>query len=261
MQQSTQLPPGVTDATSQRYVETEKRVKANDADLQEIARQHGITNLAAIKVGRGTPQQLQVLAQGLIDRGKLPPPDGTTTLHDRVRTMMCNYGLGLDCAGYVQQAALAANGITRAQAGFGSMLNEDLSHPSPAKFARVSPGEARAGDVIALGPPPYERSGHRLIVYDRHDASPEELAKYCGSGEGTAIAKGRVSVLQVDSSFGSGGLPTRGGVGRQTWLYDAASNQWGQVLDGSSGPKVHITGLPYDGQHPLLGIYRYSERH
>jgi hypothetical protein len=256
--------PGETDETTLRYAAQEDRVGKHATELAVIAGKVGLrpAELGAIEVGRGTPGQVQALTQALIDANKLPPPVEGEPSALRVRRMMCDYGIGFDCAGYVQQAFVAARGITRAQAGLApDMTDEDLSHLSPTRFSRVPVEEARAGDVLALGPPPGSHEvGHRLLVFDRHDASPEEIARYCRAG--TSLDGSHLTVLSVDSSFGSSALPEKGGVQRQTWLYDGKS--WGTVIpakaeNGRSIPeRVAVHDQPYDGQHRLLGVYHYK---
>ncbi len=209
---------------------------------------------------------MHALTQALISAHKLPPTQNDESDVVRVRRMMCDYGIGFDCAGYTQQALLAAHGITRAQAGFApAITNESLSNLSPAHFKRVAPEDARAGDVLALAPPPNENVGHRVLVFDRHDASPEELARYCGTGVGASLDKAHLAVLSVDSSYGSSAHPAYGGVQRQTWLYDG--KQWGTLipahLDAAKNhvaERVEVHTLPYDGLHPLIGVYHYKGR-
>ena len=171
---------------------------------------------------------------------------------------MCEWGIGLDCAGYTQQAFLAAHGVSREQAGFNPDLrNEGLFNLAEnGGFSQVKPEKARAGDILALGPPPTENAGHRVIVYERHDITQAEVNVLRGTSADLArLRSGRVSVFEVDSSWGSGGDPQSGGVLRQKWIYDAASRRWGQIA--GSQVAFTITGLPYDGLHPLLGVYHF----
>jgi len=256
---------GETDETTLRYAAQETSVEKHATELTSIVGKLGISPqaLGAIQAGRGTPSQIQGLTQALIDANKLPPATNGESDVVRVRRLMCEYGIGLDCAGYVQQALVAAHGITRAQAGLDpDMTNENLSHLSSPRFSRVPVEDARAGDVVALGPPPGSHEvGHRLIVFDRHDASPDEVARYCRAG--TSLDPSHLTVLSVDSSFGSGALPAKGGVQRQTWLYDGKS--WGTVIpaqaeDGKVTPeRVAVHDQPYDGHHRLIGVYHYNE--
>jgi hypothetical protein len=256
------------------YVEQEWRVVGHSAELKVVAATLGIGEgeLHAIEVGRGEPRRVAALTQALIDANKLPPVEADVSPVLRIRRMMADYGIGYDCAGYVQQAFLAAYGITRAEAGFIPILNESLSALWRPRFSRVAPEDSRPGDIIALGPPPKQTVGHRLMVLDRHDASPEEVGRYCTYGDAAKLAEGRISVITVESSFGSGADPGQGGVERQTWLYDAVSKRWGNVLPaqreivGAQGQsvefpeRVNVASMPYDGFHPLLGIYHYSQK-
>jgi hypothetical protein len=235
---------------------------ARQVELQAIGAKLGMPagRVASVLVGRGTPEEVRRLTQALIDARKLPPPGWPDEpLRDRVRRMMCDYGIGFDCAGYVQQAFLAAHGIGRAQAGFApAATNEALFDPSATgPFARVKPEKARPGDILVLGPPNGQVTGHRLLVFERHDLRSEEASTLVGKPEDlAALRSGRVSVFTVHSSFGSGGDPSRGGVGEQRWIYDAASNRWGRLSDDNRVRFTH-SGLPYDGFHPLLGVYHY----
>jgi hypothetical protein len=260
---------GETDQATLRYIAHEKSVTAKAPELKAIAGSIGISagSVDAIIAGRGTPAQVQKLTQALLDKNKLPPPAkaGEATAV-RVRRMMSDYGIGFDCAGFTQQAFLAAHGVTRAQAGLKPrILDEDLSGLSSERFQKVAPEEAHAGDILALGPrdPNSTEVGHRVLVFDCHEATKEELSRYCQSPAAAALAKGHVSVLVVDSSFGSGAQPAKGGVLRQTWLYDSVSKKWGMVIpasrnDDQDDPEhVNVRDQPLDGSHRLLGIHHY----
>jgi hypothetical protein len=261
------IPLSEKDRKSRMMVEYEKqeqRVQSHSGDLETIAAKHGISAAQlkyVIQQGRGTPEQVRMLTQALIDGHKLPPPDGKQTPAQRVRQMMCDYGLGFDCAGYVQQAFLAARGLTRAQAGFApSVSDEGLFAPAASgRFSRVAPQNARPGDVIVLAPPKGEAYGHRLVVYERHDMQPMEPRDWHGRVEDMeTLRSGRISVFHVDSSWGSGADPQKGGVERLTWIYDATSNRWGRV-HADNLVRFTYSGLPYDGFHPLVGVYHYPE--
>src|SRR5208283_1143547 len=128
---------------------------------------------------------------------------------------------------YTQQAFLSAHGITRGQAGFANPTSEGLFNLSPPHFARVAPENAVAGDIVSLGPPQGESVGHRAVVVDRHELTPAELERFaCSPEDREKLRTGRVTVFEVDSSWGSGANPQEGGVQRHTWLYDASSGQW-----------------------------------
>jgi hypothetical protein len=272
MVSKTVVPPGPMDETTRRFVEHEASVKETDPVLKAIGASVGLSpgTVDAIKAGRGTPGQVQTITQALLDANKLPLAKPGEPIDVRVRRMMSDHGVGFDCAGFTQQAFLAAHATTRAQVGFDpQIMNENLSNLSSRHFSSVAPEDARAGDVIVLGPrdPSSHEPGHRLIVFDRHDATPEELARYCAKGSGAVLAAhGRVTVMTVDSSFGASGNPAQGGVQRQTWLYDPVSGRWGKVIPpneagGRSYPeRVAVQDTPLDVQHRLLGIHHYTRR-
>jgi hypothetical protein len=250
-------PAEKTDDTTARYAAVEGRVDGHKAELAAIASKVGIGpgGLVALYNGRGTPQQVHALTQALLNAGKLPVGDDKPA--DRVRRMMCDYGLGFDCAGYTQQAFLSARGLTRAQAGFTDPTNEGLFAPSPAHFTRVAPKNANAGDIVVLGPPEGETVGHRAVVADRHELTAAELQRLgCTGPERALLAAGHVTVFSVDSSWGSSADPSQGGVERHTWLYDSTTGLWGTVGAGDAGT-VRLSALPY-GNHPLRGIYHYA---
>jgi len=249
------------DPISMRYAAQEGRVAQHQPELTARASKLGIRQdaLVALHFGRGTPEQVRALTQALLDAGKLPVGDGKPeSAGTRVRQMMCDYGLGFDCAGYAQQAFLSARGLTPAQAGFADAVHEGLFEPSSARFTRVSPENAGPGDLVVLGPPAREVSGHRAIVYDRRELTAAELQTLrCTPEDRATLAAGRVTVLEVDSSWGSNAQPDKGGVQRHTWLYDATSGQWG-TIDTGNNARVRLSALPY-GNHPLHGIYHDTE--
>jgi hypothetical protein len=249
-------------AMNLRYAVQEDHVESHKSELAAIASKAGVGpgGLVALYYGHGTPQQVQAVTQALLDAGKLPVGDGKpASAAARVRQMMCNYGLGFDCAGYTQQAFLSAHGLTRAEVGFANPTNEGLYDLSPAHFTRVvAPDSARPGDIVVLDPPEGESVGHRAIIADRHELTAPELQRLgCSRADRALLAAGRVTVFEVDSSWGSGAEPQAGGVQRHTWLYDATSKLWGTV-DAGPAPRVELSALPY-GDHPLHGIYHYTE--
>lgn len=207
--------------------------------------------------GRGSPGEVRALTQALIDRVGVPPGPGK--LIDRVRQVMFEHHIGVDCAGYTQQAYLAATGLSRTQAGFtADPLMENLPLDKRPAYRRVAPENVRPGDVGVLGPPPREWVGHRVVVCDQHPATDEEK-KYLQSFGPVADAfagQGPIRVFHVDSSWGcasSDGVPSplRGGVGQVTWWYCESTKQWAQ----GEGADFRLTPAgPYN--HPLVGFYR-----
>ncbi|MGH7296012.1 MAG: hypothetical protein ACRELB_13810, partial [Polyangiaceae bacterium] len=222
-----------------------------DTDLKAIAASQGVVP-SRLHFGRATPDQVRRVTQALIDAGKLPAPSADyPTAPARIRKMMFDYGIGFDCAGYAQQAFLSARGLTRAQAGLASEpVGESLSKLR-APFERVAPDTARPGDVVVLDPPTTSTAGHRAVVFDSRSLSADAVG-LLRSRSGAALVVGRVSVLTLDSSWGAGGNPSVGGVGRHSFYYDADSKKWASA-DG--GPVV-FSASPYGGDS-LRAIYRY----
>jgi hypothetical protein len=247
-----------------------------EPEMVAAVRQSGVAqgDLTRILSGRGTPQDIQRLTQALIDTSGLPC-DPTLSPAERIRKVMFDHHIGIDCAGYVQGAYLSATGLTRAQAGFNSEpCNESLDtlRTNP-RYRSIESGQVRPGDIGVLGPPSDRAAGHRVVVYDRHEASAKEMSDLLASGPGGArlAAYGSVSVFVVDSSWGCGitsqseasphadsqrsiapqGDPQQGGVKRVTWYYNGQTGQWGNY--GSNGFQITPKG-PYD--HPLVGFYR-----
>jgi hypothetical protein len=228
----------------------------NDAHLTD-------TRLNAVLQGRGTPADIRALTQALIDRNGLRQ-EQNSTVAERVRKVMFDHHIGIDCAGYTQLAYLAATGLTRSQAGFRDDENEDLSRlPSNPAYRKIAPENVRPGDIGVLGPPPNQQVGHRVVVYSQHFASSEEMEQLRSINPGGADFGKRqpIRVFEVDSSWGCttggdvvagrpAGNPQSGGVIRCRWWYSESTKEWAHW---EGGLQVSANG-PYG--HPLIGFYR-----
>jgi len=207
-----------------------------------------------VVAGRGDPQQVARLAQGLIDGGYLPAPDasGALPMSARVRAMMFSYGVGLDCAGYVQQAFLYAHGLSRGQAGFKRSALENLAGLSGRGFARVQLHDMRPGDLVIFRPVQGGTIGHTAIVRDVHPATAIEIVRLTQSCAVSAatVAAGSWTTFQLDSSWGASNDYSRGGVQRGTLWHDAVTGTWAWQV----GPDTGKDALPYG--HAIEGIYR-----
>ena len=227
------------------------------ADLAAAAKNAHLPTetLNRIECGRGTPEEIRALTQSLLDH----QPAGKAWDKTAVQSLMFDHGIGIDCAGYVQQAYLLATGTTRLQANLGGATTEDLSGLARKGFSRIDDGsDVRPGDVVVLGPkhPEDPRDvGHRTIVFDQRLATAADMHGLVQSSEPAArefSVGGPIRVFEVDSSWGSGGNPEIGGVKRETWLYNESTKLWG-YRDWQDG--TFTTGrAPYD--HPLDGFYR-----
>jgi hypothetical protein len=222
---------------------------------------------AALRNGRGAPEQVAAVTQALINRGELEGPktdpgEKRLTPPQRIRATMRSFGLGLDCAGYVQQAFLASRGSpSRASVGLKSPANENLVGLSARGFARLANvDQAAPGDLFILAADPPDALnphpvGHTAIVRDVHPTTAEEvtwLQQKLGQSAPPELNTGRWTSFVVDSSWGSGGQPEQGGVERRTWWHDALSDKWIGIDDWGNGPRV--AERPYG--HGIDGVYR-----
>jgi cell wall-associated NlpC family hydrolase len=221
------------------------------------ARRAGMTDVAVrmVLAGRGTPQQVARIAQQLIDEGKVT--DATDeewhpTLASRVRYMMWNLHVGMDCAGYVQQALLNGHGLTRERAALRAPMLEDLSGLSQRGYKSVALQDARTGDLMIFRPKPPDYVGHTAIVRDVHPSTAAEIVLMVRAmiRAPDFVANGKWTTFILDSSWGSHGASFRGGVHRVTFLQDSVSRTWAWMSERVSG-----TGrTPY--HHEIEGIYR-----
>jgi len=221
-------------------------------------RAHGAAT--AFQGGRGRLQDILAATQALLQskaNGRNAPATGAD-----VRQIMFANGIGVDCAGYVWQAAIAAKLLTYD----GQITGENLAVPSLVRrgFQRVSDfTTARPGDIFVLGPrlDGSEDIGHRAIVYSKSVAPPSEVPPQIASRLGAPL--GTVHVFQVDSSWGAGGDAQSGGVRRQTWWYGESTGQWAWQLAIPSSPRPYRVGDgPYGHVFGTVqtGLYRQPRR-
>jgi len=208
-----------------------------------------------VQEGRGTPAQIRAATRELL--GANSPHDSAS-----LRQLMFDHAIGIDCAGYVRQAAIAA----RLLPDDANIANDSLSAASlqARGFALVADCRAaRPGDIFVLGP---RMDGsepgiqHRAIVYLHTvvppEAIPPELASKLGSPGGA------VHRFQVDSSWGAGGRAESGGVRRETWWYGEATGQWAwqppvpqaSSYSSAAGPYGHAFGTN------IFGLFRARSR-
>jgi hypothetical protein len=246
-----------TDGASQPSIRQERTARANGGELALIAAGVGVNPGALNDVvsGRGTPDDIRRVTQALIDAGKLPA-EPAADVGARIRAMMCNYGVGLDCAGYVQQAFLASRGISRSQAGFKPAVKEDLGGLAARGYDRVTVSQARAGDIFVLKRPPTENVGHTIIVRDVRMADDVEARALPAHNEAWGNpAASSVQRFELDSSWGGGGDPQRGGVQRQIFWRNTENGQW--MHQTGDTWFVEPADKPYHS-HPIDGVYRPS---
>jgi hypothetical protein len=243
------------------YPNLESVVAGHEGTLRAVANRIGMPDsaVALVKQGRGSPDQVRQLTQGLIDAGCLPPPS-RGSLGTRIRQMMFDFGVGFDCAGYVRQAFSAAH--PTAAVAWRSASNEDLSGLGQRGLTRTTVDDARPGDVLVLKPPAPRQYGHTAVIYDSRGPTVadrkrlDDAAKKTASGAIAEVAgSAALHILIVDSSFGSFGTARRGGVERQMWVHDQVSGRWLSLEADDEADHVSLSEVfPYG--HPVDGGYR-----
>jgi hypothetical protein len=262
--------PGTPFQMSRPYDAQRPAIQANQAAVAKAAVRAHLTpaDLGLVLSGRGSPASIHALTQALIDDGRMPPdPDGSVLPESRIRTMMFDCGIGIDCAGYVQQAYLRAVGVSASAAGWRARMNEDLSNLAARGFTRIGDvTRVRPGDIVVLGPPQEQpgQPGHRAIVYEQHIATDGELAALrLNTAASRAFASTPpIRVFSVDSSWGCNGNAQFGGVRRESWWYCESTRQWGWLEQGDETTRSFLTAStpmahPFDGP---FGIYRGRTR-
>lgn len=230
--------------------------------------------------GRGSPEDLRVATQALIDEGKLDEvrrkyehpnmseaefrathgnvSNNPLSPQDEIKLLQWEYGLGIDCAGYVQQAFLAVHGGSRKSWGLHDRIGwerlDDLKG-NKAFTRALTPVNARPGDLLILDPPAGDDRGHTVLIRDRQVLTAEESRKLTGLDR-FATPTDTVHRIEVDASWGAQkGNLDNGGVQRRTFLYNETTGGWADV-DARTGAVTQDPKKagPYHG-HPVEGIY------
>lgn len=214
-----------------------------------------------VAYGRPTAEQVKVVTQALIDGGQFEATKKANpglSDADTVRMMQWNHGIGIDCAGYVQQAFLDVHGGSRKDFGFKSIGEENLmSLKRNPHFTSVKPENVKTGDLITLDPPKAGDVGHTVLVRDHHVASDAERSRW-SFVDGFAKKGETVHVYVGDASWGAGQTgKLDGGLQRRTWLYNESTGKWAELKpDGTGGLDVKLSNRSGPADHPMNGIYR-----
>jgi hypothetical protein len=230
--------------------------------LKKIASGAGISDtvLGRMQEGRGTPDEIRALVQALVNS----QPSNMTLINTAsnawlpldVRQIMHGNAIGLDCAGYVQQAYLRATGRTRDQLGWNTLDNEGLFTLSANGFRKFSKvGDLRAGDIIVFNATKAGQPGHRTIVFDQRLATGSDKGALASATNAqTFSVSGDMRVVEMDSSYGSYGDFHLGGVQRQMWFFNGT--KWAHLmrLEQELSPRLGSRSLPLlDVQDGLYG--------
>ncbi|MCL2777069.1 MAG: hypothetical protein FWD73_03625 [Polyangiaceae bacterium] len=268
-----------------------KNAEDHKNELVKICKKAGIPGnvINNARVGRPTPQELVKVTQALIDAGKLPDADATlNTVEKRIRQMQFDWGIGVDCAGYVREAAVAVHG-NGAQplvngANRSGAIHSILQTPAFKKVAFKEDADPRVhnirdirtGDIIHLDSKNPKGVGHNAIVHshevatdsrrdelwDRAKRSTDLLTNLVTGTDvdGFFCGKGPFHVLNVDSSWGVDPAGVEhGGFRRDMWVYDESTGKWGTFLPGrpvSPDQPVFITSQTGPYNHVFKDAFR-----
>ena len=239
---------------------------AHKYELRKICTKYGVSQQAMENacVGRPTPEQLVKVTQALIDAGKLKLESGATT-EERIRNMQNTWGIGMDCAGYVREAAIAVHGDS-AQVLVGGKRGENRYGAidrllQTRAFKKIDISDIRSirtGDIIHLE---VGQIGHNAIVQNHEVLTPSMRAKLSARYPNDPKlanflnGEGPIHVLSVDSSWGISWGVEHGGFRRDTWIYDesAEKKKWGYFTpDGG----IFVTGNDGPIGEKFTGAFR-----
>ncbi|MEO8151361.1 MAG: type VI secretion system tube protein TssD [Bacteroidia bacterium] len=200
--------------------------------------------------GRATPAQIKKITQALIDSGefaKLRAVDSSSSDRQLIRKLQRKFGVGIDCAGYVQLAFINAYtgsdsdpAKTRKELGLQERRgDEDLSSLSSKHFKKLGITDARTGDLLILKSRAGEidNAGHTVIVVDHTNSGSKHS-------------------FIVDASWGTDMYGVNaGGIARRTLFFDTDTKIWWDKhpIDGTDVNENKIG--PYGG-HRFQGVYR-----
>lgn len=253
-----------------------KMMEAHAGELTHICAKAGIADAAApARFGRCTPEQLVNVTQALIDAGKLPAADEAhPTLTDRIRGMQWAWGIGIDCAGYTQQAAAEAHGANGAVFKSTSLMGDMFSGMmNDKRFTNVQIANIRSGDVIHLESPAVGEVGHNVICHGHtmlDEQARNEILRPGGHErkpplELDAKAKaflngaGPFHAIEVDSSWGAGDGNMFGGFRRDTWIYSESSLSWASFPAGNRGLPLQTDPMTGPQGELFAGAFRPRE--
>lgn len=213
-----------------------------------------------VAYGRATAGQIKMVTEALIKSGQF---EVSKKMHpglsdsETIRMMQWDNGVGIDCAGYVQQAFMGVHGGGRDSFGFKPFGEENLiSLKGNPHFSQVKAEDVKPGDLIILDAPQKGDVGHTVLVRSAHVAGANERKNF-HDPDGFAKSTDTVRVYEVDASFGAGeDGDLQGGLQRKTWLFNETTQKWGQAYpDGKGGFEIKASSRtgPYD--HPMNGIY------
>ena len=150
--------------------DAEKRaanVKKAHPDLQAAFRAAPLEG----RFAKGSPDEVRSTVEGALRTGRVRPADGAwpPTVAD-VEAWMHDFGIGVDCSGFVYEALTRAEGALVAQ-GMGRLAVARLGPPTEVNSRHSKQGfkvgraaDLNVGDLVFLGPQPTNPIAHVRIV-------------------------------------------------------------------------------------------------
>ena len=145
-----------------------RAVAAAPAALQEVFRKLP----AAVRQGKGTPDELRAAVQAGVATGYIRGPQGAWPPGSAdIERWMREFGLGQDCSGFVYEALSRADRAlaSRGAGGFSNPLGGPATYVGSATLARggepvARPDDLRPGDVMYRPPSASNPIGHIRII-------------------------------------------------------------------------------------------------
>ena len=214
----------------------------------------GISNLLIHNAayGRAKPSEVAKITQCLIDAGELAKlrAQNTSLTDERlIRLLQREFGMGIDCGGYVQFAFIFAytgsdNDTTtiRNNLGLKEKRGDENLGSLPAKhFEKIDKLNAQTGDMIIMTPRANDDGSMHTVIIAEHTKS------------------GDVHKYLVDSSWGFMYGDIASGISRRTFEFDTSTSEWSDIHP-ISGSKVFTNSIGPYKNHPIKGVYRARKR-
>ena len=202
--------------------------------------------------GRGKPNEVAKITQCLIDvgeLGKIRAKNSALSDEQLIRLLQLEFGIGLDCGGYVQLAFIFAfTGSDNDALATRNMLghkqrrgDENLGSLSSTHFEKIDKLDAQTGDLIVMNPRANDDGSiHTVIIVDH-------------------TKTGNVHRYLVDASWGFLYGDTVSGVSRRTFEFDASTSEWSDIHPVSGNKTFPNSIGPYKS-HPIKGVYRARQK-
>ncbi len=186
-------------------------------------------------VGKGTPAQIQIAAQAVVDGG-LSTTAGLQAYVNAGRTRDSgdvNGKFGVDCSGFTGIAMNELEGEGRQNNNSNNAVS--YRHDGGRGFTPISPDDAAAGDVIS-----YETTNHVVVVYATADVQLQRVGAPAGGATRRAVQ------LSVAEATGSQNAENSQYVrtDRKFWYFPEADQVLGRA--NSSGPEWVLGGIAGD---------------